>query len=125
MPLIKHDQADLANISRPARDPMFGEVQITEYLFTDYDSVARGFRLFTLFFGEHCLAVAASEFLYPTRGIDKFLFTREKGVASCANSDFDIPASRSCAIRRATCTSDRSLGIVGMNISLHVERTRK
>jgi hypothetical protein len=25
--------------------------------------------------------------------VDKFLFTREKGVASRANSDFDIPAS--------------------------------
>ena len=94
-------------------------------LFTDYYSVARGFRLFTLFLGEHGLAVAASEFLYSPSGIDKFLFTREKGVASCANSDFDIPASRSCAIRRATCTNDRSLGIVGMNVSLHVERTRK
>lgn len=83
------------------------------------------FRLFLLSFGEHCLAVAASELLYSPSGIDKFLFTGEKGVASRANSDFDIPASRSCAIRRATCTNDRSLGIVGMNVCLHVERTRK
>src|SRR6201993_5611831 len=123
MPLIKHDQAPLADISRPARDPMSGEVRLLNTV--DYYSVARGFRLFTLFFGKHCLAVAASEFLYSPSGIDKFLFTGEKWVASCANSDFDIPASRSCAIRRATCTNDRSLGIVGMNVSLHVERTRK
>jgi hypothetical protein len=84
-----------------------------------------GYRLLTLFFGEHCLPVAASEFLYSASGVDKFLLTREKGMASCANSDFDIPASRSCAIRRATCTNDRSLGIVGMNVCLHVERARK
>jgi hypothetical protein len=82
-------------------------------------------RLFLSLFGEHCLTVAASEFLYSPSGVDKFLFTREKGVASRANSDFDIPASRSCVIRRATCTNDRSLGIVGMNVRLHVERTGK
>ena len=82
-------------------------------------------RLFLFLFGEHCLTVAASEFLYSPSGVDKFLFTREKGVASRANSDFDIPASRSCVIRRATCTNDRSLGIVGMNVRLHVERTGK
>jgi len=105
---------------------MLVEVLITEYcLLSNYYPVARGFRLFTLFFGEHCLAVAASEFLYSSCGVDKFLLTREKGVASRANSDFDIPASRSCAIRRATCTNNRSLGIVGMNVCLHVERTRK
>lgn len=75
--------------------------------------------LFRLSFGKHGLAVSPSKFLNSPSGIDKLLFTREKWVASCANSDFDIPASRSCAIRRATCTNNRSLGVVGMNVRLH------
>jgi len=46
-------------------------------------------------FGDHRLrlTVPASEFLYSAGGIDKFLFTGEKGMASCANTYFDIPAS--------------------------------
>jgi hypothetical protein len=95
-------------------------VKSAQAFFTD-----SGWRLFLFLFGEHCLTVAASEFLDSPSGIDKFLFTGEKWVASCANSDFDIPASRSCAIRRAACTNDRSLGMLGMNVCLHVERTRK
>jgi hypothetical protein len=75
--------------------------------------------LFSLSFGKHGLAVSPGKFLNSPCGIDKFLFTREKWVASCANADFDIPASRSCAIRRATCTNDRSLGVVGMNVRSH------
>jgi hypothetical protein len=94
------------------------DIKHTQAFFTDS-------RCGLFLFREHCLAVAASEFLYSSCGVDKFLFTREKGVASRANSDFDIPASRSCAIRRATSTNDRSLGIVGMNVCLHSERTRK
>jgi hypothetical protein len=84
-----------------------------------------GYRLFTSVSGKHGLAVSPSKFLDPPSGIDKFLFTREKWVASRADSDFDIPASRSGVIRRATSTNDRSLGIVGMNVCLHVERARK
>jgi hypothetical protein len=76
-------------------------------------------------FGKHGFAVSPSKFLNSPSGIDKFLLTCEKWVAGCANADFDIPASRSRAIRSATCTNDRSLGVIGMNVRLHVERTGK
>jgi hypothetical protein len=54
-----------------------------------------GCRLLLALFGDHRLrlTVTASEFLHSAGGIDKFLFTGEKGMASCANTYFDIPAS--------------------------------
>jgi hypothetical protein len=43
-------------------------------------------------------------------------------MASGTDTDFDIPASRSRMIHRATSANDRGLLIIGMNVCLHVER---
>ena len=61
-------------------------------------------------------AVAAFEFVHPTGGIDKFLFAREKRMASGANADLDVVSGRASAIRSATGASDHGFDVVGMNV---------
>jgi hypothetical protein len=43
-------------------------------------------------------------------------------MASGTDTDFDVPASRSGVVDRATSANDRGLLIFGMNVCLHFER---
>ena len=78
--------------------------------------------LLVLAFGEQGLTVPARKFFDASGRVDELLLSGKKGMASGANTDFDIPASRSGVIHRATGANDRGLLIVGMNVCLHVER---
>jgi len=78
--------------------------------------------LLILAFGEQGLTVPTREFLDSSSRVDKLLLSGEKGMASGTDTDFDIPASRSSVIHRATSANDRGLLIIGMNVCLHVER---
>jgi len=69
-------------------------------------------------------AVAARELLDATRGIDEFLFAREKRMASGANADFNITPRRARVVNRAASAADFRLVIFRMNGRFHVqERT--
>ena len=79
-------------------------------------------KLLRLALSDQSLTVAASEFFDTTSRVDKLLLSGEKGMASGTDTDFDIPASRSSVIHRATSANDRGLLIIGMNVCLHIER---
>ena len=51
-------------------------------------------------------AVAAREFLHPTRGVDELLFAGEKRMASGADTDFNVRLGRTGVINRTARAGD-------------------
>ncbi len=63
--------------------------------------------------------IPALEFIDAACGIDEFLLSGEKGMASGTNADFDVIARGARTIRRAACATDDGLDVVGMDLKLH------
>lgn len=64
-------------------------------------------------------AVTARKLLDASCRIDKFLFAGEKGMASGANADFNVPARRTGMVNGAAGARNGGFGVVGMNICFH------
>lgn len=67
-------------------------------------------------------AVAAREFLDPTRRIDELLFTREKRMASRTNADFNVLFGRTRVIDSTARTGNVGLVIFWMDARFHVSK---
>jgi len=87
---------------------------------------APGYRRLQLSFfagaGGHGAAIATGEFFDAAGSVDELLFASEKRVASGADTNFDIPASRAGVIDRAAGAANLGLEILGMNVRFHGEK---
>ena len=77
---------------------------------------------FLLGAGSFRAAVTAGKFLDPARGIDKLLFTGEKGMTSGTNADLNITARRAGVIDCAARADDIGIVILWMNGCFHLQK---